>query len=439
MSAIIIDRRKNPQGKSLGNRNRFIRKVNDAAKKAVKRALDEKNITDVGSGEYIGIPAGDITEPIFGIDGQSGERSWVAPGNKEFVPGDRIPKPQGNGSGKGSGGNSADDGEGAEDEFQFVLTREEFLDLFFEDCELPDMVKKDLKTTTVMKTQRAGYTNTGNPATLDVGKSFKASMGRRIALNRPSQKEIDELEEEIERLKELNPGNPQIAELEERLEVLLNKSKRIPFLDSVDMRYRLFTKQPIPSTSAVMFCLMDVSASMDETKKDWSKRFFILLYTFLLKHYERVEIVFIRHHSQAKEVDEEEFFTGRESGGTVVSTALELTEQVIKERFPPDSWNIYVAQTSDGDNFDSDNPRVDEYLDKLLKLVQYFAYVEVHPNMTYAEDIFGHAIRSESLWNLYTKKAKEEPRLQCKALTEKSQIWAVFKALFEKKKGTMNA
>lgn len=437
-NSVIIDRRKNPRGKNLGNRNRFVRRVNDAAKEAVKRAVDEKNIQDIGSEEYVTIPAKDIEEPTFGIDSKSGERDWVLPGNEDFVPGDMIPKPNGQGAG-GPGGNKASEDGKSEDDFQFVLSREEFMELFFEDCELPDMVKKDLKTTTVMKHKRAGYTNTGNPANLDIEKSYKASMGRRIALRRPTQEEIDDLQEQIDWLKDKDSDNPEIPKLEEDLEIMIRRSKQIPFLDDIDMRYRLYTPQPVPSTSAVMICIMDVSASMDSVKKDWSKRFFMLLYTFLQKHYEKVDIVFVSHHSQAKEVSEEEFFNNRESGGTVVSTGLEMADKIIKERYPPESWNIYIAQASDGDNFDGDNPRTLEYLETLLNIAQYYAYVEVHPNMTYAEDLFGYAVRPEGLWNLYTKKAKEDPKLQCKSITTKNQIWSVFKALFEKKKGTINA
>ena len=104
-----------------------------------------------------------------------------------------------------------------------------------------------------------------------------------------------------------------------------------------------------------MFCLMDVSGSMDEERKDIAKRFFILLYLFLTRNYERIEVVFIRHHTIAKEVDEDEFFHSRESGGTVVSSALKLMQEIIRERYPLTEWNIYAAQASDGDNWDDDS------------------------------------------------------------------------------------
>ena len=116
------------------------------------------------------------------------------------------------------------------------------------------------------------------------------------------------------------------------------------------MRYRRFEPQPKPVAQAVMFCLMDVSGSMTEHMKDLAKRFFALLYLFLKRRYKHVDIVFIRHTHEAREVDEETFFYSPETGGTVVSTALEEMARIVDDRYPPDDWNIYAAQASDGDN-----------------------------------------------------------------------------------------
>ncbi len=131
----------------------------------------------------------------------------------------------------------------------------------------------------------------------------------------------------------------------------------MPWIDPVDLRYRRFTQVPKPTARAVMFCLMDVSGSMSEQMKDLAKRFFLLLHVFLERRYKHVDLVFIRHTETAEEVDEETFFTDPRTGGTVVSSALTEFMRIQRARYPQDSWNIYVAQASDGDNSGSDTQK----------------------------------------------------------------------------------
>src|SRR5207237_1927387 len=174
-----------------------------------------------------------------------------------------------------------------------------------------------------------------------------------------------EPEKELERLR---------AEVEE----LRARVRRVPFLDPFDLRFRNRIREPMPTSKAVMFCLMDVSGSMDEARKDLAKRFFILLYLFLTRHYEKTEVVFIRHHTQAAEVTEDEFFHATESGGTVVSSALTLMHEIIRDRYLGSEWNISGAQPSDVDNWQQDSTKCRELLDnKILPLVRYYAYVQV--------------------------------------------------------------
>jgi uncharacterized sporulation protein YeaH/YhbH (DUF444 family) len=139
-----------------------------------------------------------------------------------------------------------------------------------------------------------------------------------------------------------------------------------------------------------MFCVMDVSGSMDRARKDLAKRFFTLLYLFLKRNYEKIEVVFIRHHTVAKEVDEQEFFYSRETGGTVVSSALQLMGEIMAERYPMSSWNLYVAQASDGDNWHHDSPacRI-SCCKRIMPFVRYYAYIEITPD------------RHQSLWEAY--------------------------------------
>ena len=433
--SVIIDRRKNPSGKSLPNRQRFLRKVDAAAKKAIKEAIENKNIRDLGDGETVVIPSGDISEPTFGNNSTTGKREYVFPGNKEFVEGDKIPRPK---SGEGQAGSKGSpDGEG-EDEFAFVLSRDEFLDIFFEDLELPNLIRKNLTQSDSVKYERSGYTDSGSPANLDVIKSYQSSLGRRLALKRPTDEEIKSLEDEIAELEQSDPTSLLLLELREKLEKLVRKRKQIPYFDNIDMRYRNFAPKPVPVTAAVMFCIMDVSGSMTETKKDWAKRFFILLYLFLKKQYSKVDIVFIRHTEVAKEVNEEDFFHSKETGGTVVSTALIETMKIIKERYPASDWNIYIGQASDGDNWESDNPQTIAAMHELLPLTQYFAYVQIQPNNESAFNMFmGKGQYDEdNLWSVYSKIASGNPNLQCRFITDKAHIWNVFRGLFEKKATT---
>ena len=128
------------------------------------------------------------------------------------------------------------------------------------------------------------------------------------------------------------------------------------------MRFNAFTEQPVPTSQAVMFCLMDVSGSMGEREKDLAKRFYMLLHLFLKRRYEKVDIVFIRHTHDAQEVDEQEFFYSRQSGGTIVSTALDKMLEIQKERYATADWNIYAAQASDGYTQSGDARRCVEML-----------------------------------------------------------------------------
>lgn len=165
---------------------------------------------------------------------------------------------------------------------------------------------------------------------------------------------------------------------------------------------------------------MDVSGSMDEGRKDLAKRFFILLYLFMTRHYEKIDVVFIRHHTQAQEVDEQNFFHATETGGTVVSSALVLMEQIIRERYSPTEWNIYGAQASDGDNWHHDSGRCRELLqDKLLPLCRYFAYVQV-------------AEPEQNLWEEYQKLSEEVGHFAMRKAVEASEIYPVFRELFKK-------
>jgi len=417
----IIDRRLAGKNKSVGNRERFLRRYKEQVRDAVKRAIDGRSIRDVERGEEVHIPKKDLSEPVFG-HGAGGIREVVHPGNKDFIRGDKIERPKG-GGGQGSGkGEASDSGEG-EDDFVFSLSKEEFMQVFFEDLALPNLVRTQLAETPEWKSQRAGYSSDGTPNNLHVVRSMRGAIGRRIAIGAGSRAEVREMEEELDQLlsEPKNDGRlARIKELEAAIAALRARIARIPYLDPIDLRYRSRIRVPVPTSKAVMFCLMDISGSMDEARKDLSKRFFILLYLFLTRHYEKIDLVFIRHHTQAQEVNEDDFFHARETGGTVVSSALVLMEEIIRERYSPSEWNIYGAQASDGDNWHHDSGRCRELLsDKLLPLCRYYAYVQV-------------AEEEQNLWDEYAQLPPLHPQFAMRKATSADQIYPVFRDLFKK-------
>lgn len=362
--SIIIDRRLNDRNKSAVNRQRFLRRYKEQIRKSVADLVNRRSITDMEQGGDVTIPTRDISEPQF-RHGSGGDREHVHPGNHRFSTGDRIPRPRGDGEG---GGGEGEGGGDAEDNFVFTLSRDEFMNLFFDDLELPHLVRNSLGDVQEFKWQRAGYTPRGVPANLSVVRSLRNAMARRIALGAPLRRQIQALE----------ANNDTDAGTDAEIEALQRRIDSIPFLDEFDLRYRHRVRIPQPISRAVMFCLMDVSASMTEEKKDLAKRFFTLLYLFLTRKYEKVELVFIRHTDNAQEVDEHGFFHDTQSGGTVVLSALKLMHEIVTARYPSDAWNIYGAQVSDGDAFGADPEKSRALLqDQLLPLLRYFAYVEV--------------------------------------------------------------
>ncbi len=419
--ATLIDRRLDGKNKSTVNRQRFIRRFKNQIKKAVTEAMNGRSITDIDNGEKVNIPARDLSEPVFG-HGPGGRREAIHPGNKEFTKGDRVARPQGGGGGGSGGGQASNSGEGGAD-FVFELSREEVLELFFEDLELPNLVRTQLAKVAEFKSVRAGYTSAGNPANIDVVRSLKGAMARRMAMAAPYTRRLREAEEELQRLLAEPPVDEiRAKELIEEIDHLRARARAVPFIDTFDLRYVNRVLQPQPTTQAVMFCVMDVSGSMDRARKDLAKRFFTLLYLFLKRNYEKIEVVFIRHHTVAKEVDEQEFFYSRETGGTVVSSALNLMGEIVADRYPLSSWNIYAAQASDGDNWHHDSPACkDILLKQIMPFVRYYAYIEITPD------------RHQSLWEAYEEVKGLHPNFAMRQIDGPADIYPVFRDLFKRR------
>ncbi len=378
---MIIDRRDSNKNKSVGNRKKFIERNKDRIKQHIDKISTKKGITDAINDRQITVD--DINEPEFNFDLTTGKRDIVLPGNKDLKKGDKIYNPP---KGEESGPAGSDSGDGF-DEFTFTLTKEEFLELYFSDLSLPNFIKESLKSTNKYKFKRTGYSKEGIPARLDLVKTLKQALARRIA----------------------------------------TKSKR--YLDDIDLRYKHFTKKPFPVRQAVMICLMDVSGSMGEYEKDLAKRFYLLLYLFLNKVYNnQIEVIFISHTQEAREVTEHEFFHSTQTGGTIVSSGLALANEIINKRIDLSSTNVYMAQASDGDNWSGDDKVSTSVLEELLTKVQYFAYIQTE---TEERKIWKSKWSSKDLYDVYEEVAQRHKNLQIRQVMHPQDVYPTLRSLFE--------
>lgn len=414
----FIDRRLNGKNKSMVNRQRFLRRYKAQIKQSIADAINKRSVTDVESGGTVSIPVDDINEPTF-HQGRGGLRHRVHSGNDHFVPNDRLQRSQNDGGGNSS--NASKDGDD-QDEFVFQISNDEYLDLLFEDLALPNLKKNQYKQLTEYKTHRSGFTSNGVPANISVVRSLQNSLARRTAMSAGKRRELHELEESLNLLTSTEPVQLLEEEsLRKAIAELRQKIARVPFIDTFDLRYKNYERRPEPSSQAVMFCLMDVSGSMDQATKDMAKRFYILLYLFLSRSYKNVEVIYIRHHTQAKEVDEQEFFYSQETGGTIVSSALKLMDEIVEDRYDPAQWNIYAAQASDGDNWADDSPLCRELLvNKILPTVRYYSYIEITRRT------------HQTLWNEYETLQSKFDNFAIQHIQEPEDIYPVFRELFHK-------
>ncbi|EKS7794907.1 YeaH/YhbH family protein [Edwardsiella piscicida] len=415
--AYFIDRRLNGKNKSAVNRQRFLRRYKSQIKQSVADAIHRRSVSDVESGESVTIPRDDISEPLF-QQGSGGERHRVHPGNDHFVPHDHIERQQGGGASGGSG--DAGNGEGGQDDFVFQISKDEYLDLLFEDLALPNLRHSHYQQLTEFKTHRAGYTASGVPANISVVRSLRNSLARRTAMSAAKRRALYQLEQQLDALQHSEPAQPlETLRLRNEIETLRQRIARVPFIDSIDLRYKNYERRPEPSSQAVMFCLMDVSGSMDQATKEMAKRFYLLLYLFLSRNYKNIEVVYIRHHTQAKEVDEQEFFYSQETGGTIVSSALKLMDEIVRARYDPAQWNIYAAQASDGDNWADDSPLCQQLLTtRLLPLVRYYCYIEITRRA------------HQTLWREYEGLSQRCDNFAMQHIREPQDIYPVFRELF---------
>jgi len=424
VTSVIVDRRPD-KGKSTANRQRVLKRLDGALKAQLDKLLARHKLQDTDKAVEVTIERKDVTEPSFALDPVSGASGRIIPGNDQYRVGDKIPRNPSQGQGAGGGQGAGDGDADEEDTFRFALSREEYLSLLFDELELPALVKKDLLEIDESRFRRGGVVRYGTPGNICVVRTFKASIGRRAAAEAQQQDDLEEAEAALLVARRSGiPSRVEVAELE--LEEVRKRFAEIPFLDPVDLRHRSLIEIQTPCTAAVMFCLMDVSSSMDETRKDLAKRFFTLLYLFLTRKYKKVDLVFIRHTDQAQEVDEDTFFNGTQAGSTKVLSALAKMNEIIDSRYPASRYNIFGAQASDGDSFGGDSTDSSAFLlSKLLPFARYFVYAEVGD---------GPAQGASSLWTAY--RAIDSDRFNMATVSARNEVYPALAKLFHKEQTT---
>ena len=421
MTSVIVDRR-TQKGKSTANRQRLLKRLDGALKAQLGRMIARHKMQDAAQPAEVTIDRKDATEPRLILDPASGSSGRIIPGNDKYRIGDKIANSSSEGQGGGGNGPGAGDGDSDdEDTFRFALSRTEYLNLLFDDLELPALVKKDLLEIDENRFRRGGVQRYGNPGSVCVARTFKASIGRRLAAEAQLAEDVAEAEAAL--IAARKTGNRALVEVAElALTELTGRSGEIPFLDPVDLRHRSLVEVQSPCTAAVMFCLMDVSSSMDEARKDLAKRFFMLLHLFLTRKYKKVDLVFIRHTDSAQEVDEDTFFNGTQAGSTKVLSALAKMNEIIAARYPAASYNIFGAQASDGDSFGVDSAESSEYLrTQLLPSSRYFVYAEVGSNPLQG---------TTSLWSAY--RTIESERFNMASVNARNEVYPALAKLFRR-------
>lgn len=434
---IFVDRRKTGRGKSLPNRQRLLRRIKDAIRQSKPKDIDAGGVKGAtnGSGPAnpVSVTRDCLHEPTLHYDGNSGEYDVVLIGNDVWERGDEFPM-EGGGGGRGNGAGQGG-GDDTEDDFVVNVSREEFFNVFFEDCELPDLQETNAKELPETMPKHAGFQKEGNPAQLSVIRSYKNALPRRRALSADSRAELEELEEKI---KQYEDGtHPQCASLAKaeietiiiqlmaRCEELRAKIAGVPFFEKLDLRYTKKEKVLVKSADAVFCMIMDISGSMDEDKKRIARKFFSLQYAFIKKKYPNTDLVFVAHTDKPYEMTEEEFFTTRVSGGTTVSPAYEMMHDIIKARYDANQTNIYLSQASDGDNWDTDNGNIIPTLEEsgLLSKLRHMSYAHVGPEGW-----------SNGLWTALESVANTSKKLSMVKIYDDSDVFDSFRKIYAKSK-----
>jgi sporulation protein YhbH len=381
--------------RSAGDRARHRLKVRESIRENIADIIAEESIIGQNRDRIIKVPIRGIREYRF-VYGDNAPA--VGQGNGDSESGQVVGKARSQGTGEDKAG----DQPGA-DYYETDVTLEELIDIMFEDLELPDLERKALRQIEAFRmSKRKGYRSVGIRIRLDKRRTARERARRRMAVvaHRPADR-MD------------SPAAPEMP-----------VARRFPFHDD-DLIYRHMITDTRKESNAVVLCLMDTSGSMDTMKKYLARSFFFLLYQFICTKYRNVEIAFIAHHTEAKEVTEEEFFHKGESGGTFISSAYLKALDIVQARYHPSLWNIYAFHCSDGDNFDSDNPQALRAARDLSDVCNLFGYGEIKP--------LGSRYYESSMLNIFRR--LDADNFQTVLIERKEDIWPSFKAFLGKDRG----
>jgi|TARA_Y100000310_G_scaffold27270_2_gene25977 hypothetical protein len=382
----IFQRHKTIADRSAGDRSRHRKKIERAIKDGIYNIVAEESIIGKEGKKKFRIPVRGIKEYRF-VYGDNGSKRVGSAQGKDVKRGQVVgKKEEAEAPGEGEAGNQR-----GEEYYEVELTLDQLSEYLFKDLELPNFEKKKNMNVVSKKIKRHGYRSKGIRPRLDKKKTV------------------------IEKLKRKNKSKF-ISSTEKQEE------ESFPFHDN-DLKYRHYKVHEKKSSNAVIFFLMDISGSMSKSKKYLARSFFFLLYHFIRARYDKVDLVFIAHDIEAHEVTEEQFFGRGSSGGTLVSSALGMTDNIIESRYHPASWNIYIFQCSDGDNWPTDNQKTTDLANRLLDKIQFFGYCQIEPNTERASHL-NHGSLQAVYQSLIGQKFKTAE------VGSKEHIWPAFRAFF---------
>jgi len=380
--------------RSAGDRLRHRQKVRESIRDNIADIVAEESIIGKSGDKIVKVPIRGVREYRF-VYGDN--VPGVGEGDGNTQPGQVVGRGQKEGPGQGD---RAGDKPG-QDYYETDITLEELIDIMFEDLELPDLERRALRQIPAERTaKRKGYRAVGIRIRLDKKRTAKERVRRILATQRMRRGDGPA---------EPEPGGGGGAE------------QRHPFRIE-DLTYRHVVSDLKNESNAVVICIMDTSGSMDTMKKYLARSYFFLLYQFIATKYRAVEIVFVAHHTEAREVTEEEFFHKAESGGTFISSGYAKALEIIDERYHPSLWNVYAFHCSDGDNFDSDNPAALRLAKQLADVCNLFGYGEIKP--------LGSRYYESSMLNLFRRLDAEN--FQTVVIERKEDIWPSFRAFLSK-------
>jgi hypothetical protein len=375
--------------RSARDRLRHRQKIKDSIRDNIGDILAEESIIGRDRDKIIKVPIRSVKEYRF-IYGDNSP--GVAQGDGQQKTGDVVQ--QGDQEGKGQSGKGGD--QPGVDAFETDITLEELIAIMFDDLELPELEKKSLKEVVSEDARkRKGHRKAGIRPRLD-----KRATARNRARRWMS----------VRQTREMGPDG---------------EKPRFPFHED-DMRYYHIVPTTKEASNAVIFCIMDTSGSMGTVKKYLARSFYFLLYQFVRQKYANVEVVFIAHHTEAKEVSEEDFFHKVESGGTYISSGYKKALEIIEDRYHPSLWNVYAFHCSDGDNFYSDNERAHQSAEELCKVCNLFGYGEIKPS--------GSAYYSGSMLEVFGQIKADNFHMI--TIEKKEDLWEGFRSFLMKDKAS---